>query len=145
MKKDFIENLISGLRNPGRVLFAPISEELVYIGSAENTNDTLDWFYVNSMAIEEALQKEGLTWCYLFETAPSSAPLVYMFIGKNITEADVRNIFEDSIDELPEDRELYYELKPFQSIDIDNYDHSITDLEKVATRYASDVFRVYEP
>ena len=52
---------------------------------------------------------------------------------------------KESMERLPEGTKIYYETASFKSIDIADYDNSISELEKELTRRASDVFRVYEP
>ena len=46
-------------------------------------------------------------------------------------------------DTLEDGRKFYYEDDTFSAIDVEKYDNSITELDKIATRYASDVFKVY--
>lgn len=145
MIKEKIESLISKLRNPQRVEVEYYKNKYPLILSAERTNDTLDWFHVNSSLLETLLQKEGLSWCYIFETAPKKAPCIYMFIGEGLIKEELIEFMQDDIESLPEERNFYYEDDSFSSIDVDLYDGSITELEKELTRKASDVFRVYEP
>ena len=49
------------------------------------------------------------------------------------------------MENMPADRNIYIEDIQFNSIDIDKYDNSITELEKELYRKAGDVFKVYEP
>ena len=68
-----------------------------------------------------------------------------MFIGKGLTKEFVIDELKDEMTNIPEDIHLYFEDNPFSSIDIDDYDNSISELEKELMRKASDVFKVYEP
>lgn len=145
MEKDTIKTILSKLVNPERVHVLWAAEGLyAVIESAENTNDTLGWFRHNSNNLEEGLEVAGLSWCYVFETAPNNPPLIYMYIGDDITKDFVMNEISDAIDCLPEGRELHIVDDSFSTLDADQYDNSITEMEKVAVRYASDVFRVEE-
>ena len=91
------------------------------------------------------LEKSGLSWCYVIETAPQKSPCIYMFIGKGLTKEYVIDELEEGLANIPENIHLYFEDKPFSSIDIDDYDNSISEFEKELIRKASDVFKVYEP
>ena len=147
MEKNFFEFLLSRLIAPEKVVIRVIDSKCAFIDSIDSMNDSYDWFYVNSNLIEEALQKKGLAWCYMFETAPNKFPCIYMFIGEGLSKEyaiNVMNELKEITNTLPDDRNLYYEDVPFSSIDIDKYDNSITEFEQELTRKASDVFRVYE-
>lgn len=144
MDKSFFEALFSRLTAPEKVVVKFIDNKYAFIDSIDSINDSYDWFYVNSNLIEEALQKKGLAWCYMFETAPNKFPCIYMFIGKGLSKEYVIEELKETTNTLPDDRNLYYEDVPFSSIDIDKYDNSITEFEQELTRKASDVFRVYE-
>ena len=144
MNKSLFESIISKLKNPERVKVFFIENKYACILSADNTNDTFDWFHINSNLLEEELQKVGLAWCYLFETAPSSTPFIYMFVGENLTKEFVENETEEMINKCPEDKEFYLEDGSFSSIDADQYDRSFSKLEQEFARRASDVFRVYK-
>ena len=52
---------------------------------------------------------------------------------------------EDDMANIPNNIHLYFEDNSFSSIDIDDYDNSISELEKELVRKASDIFKVYEP
>lgn len=145
MDKTFFKTLLSKVQNPERVAVNFVEDKYVFIASAENMNDTIDWFTINSNIVEETLENSGLSWCYLIETAPKKSPCIYMFIGKGLTKEFVIDELKDEMTNIPEDIHLYFEDNPFSSIVIDDYDNSISELEKELMRKASDVFKVYEP
>lgn len=68
-----------------------------------------------------------------------------MFFGQGLSKEIMENAMCEEINALEEDRHFYFEDDSFSSIDVDQYDNSITELEKELTRKASDVFRVYQP
>lgn len=144
MDKKFLESLLSKVKNPARVCINDYSQKYYGLISAENTNDTLGWFHINSNVVEEELQKRGFSWCYVFETAPKQSPMIYMFFGKGLSKELLGEDFKDIENSLPKGRSIYYEEQPFRKIDIDRYDDSITELEKELHSKASDIFRVYE-
>ena len=130
--------------NPKRVGLNIFEDEHPFLILAENTNDTIGWFNTNGSAIEEALEQNGLSWGYLFETASNQSPCIYMFIGEDLTKEKLKEILKGTEETLEDGRKFYYEDGTFSAIDVEQYDNSITELEKIATRYASDVFKVYE-
>lgn len=145
MDKAFFESMLSQTKNPERVEIKNYENLYCVIQSAENTNDTLGWFYINNKVVEQALQQKGLKWCYVFETAPKAYPFVYMFIGESVT----RNFVEQEIgafkQTLPKGREFFIEDVPFASINLNKYNKSKSVLEHELRKYASDVFEVFEP
>ena len=145
MDKLFIESLFSKLKNPARVCVKLFDNRYFVIASADNTNDTMGWFHINSNMVEDAVLKEGATWCYLFETAPKHTPCIYMFVGKGLSKEKLEEELREIRETLPEGRNFYYEDGSFSSIDVDQYDDSASVLEKELTRVAGDVFKVYEP
>ena len=145
MDKTFFKTLLSKVQNPERVAVNFVEDKYVFIASAENLNDIIDWFTINSNIMEENLEESGLSWCYVIETAPKKSPCIYMFIGKGLTKEFVIDELKDEMTNIPEDIHLYFEDNPFSSIVIDDYDNSISELEKELMRKASDVFKVYEP
>lgn len=145
MDKSFFENLFSKVQNPARVKVQLYDDKYYMIISSENTNDTMDWYAVNSNVVEDALQKEGMTWCYVFETAPQKSPCIYMFFAKDISIKTLEKDLQEIHESLPEGSNLYFECTSFSSIDIAQYDGSITVLERELINHASDVLRVYEP
>ena len=132
------------IMNPNRVVISQFENTPPFFESAESTNDMIGWFHTNSKAIETCLEENGLSWCYLFETAPKHSPCIYMFIERDITKESLKKIMKDYEKSLPDGRNFYYEDDSFSSIDVEQYDNSITELEKIATIYAGDVFKVYE-
>lgn len=145
MDKTFFETLLSNLENPERIKGFVYNSKYVVFQSAENSNDTLGWFHINSTDIEKSLKESGYSWCYLFETAPNQSPNIYMFIGKGLTQETLEEELKDIKKSLPEGRSLYFEEEAFSAIDVDQYDNSMTVLEQELFRKASEVFRVYEP
>jgi len=139
--------ILSGINiaNPGRIVCKIYDKKYLLIESAEQTNDTIGWYAINSKAIENCLQENNLLWCYVIETAPKSQPFIYMFIGEDISREYLENEMKEAAESIPEDRNYYFEEGSFDSIDIDQYDDSKTVLEQEAFRKASEVFRVYEP
>lgn len=144
MDKKLFESILSKLQSPERVKVLFIENQYVCIVSADNTNDTFDWFHINSDLLEDGLKKVGLNWCYLFETAPRLTSCIYMFVGKGLTKDFVETETRVMIENCPENRKFYLEDGAFSSIDTDLYDNSISELEEELIRKASDVFRVYK-
>ena len=139
--------ILSGIdiANPGRIVCKIYDNKYLLIESAEQTNDTIGWYTINSKAIEKCLQANNLLWCYVIETAPKSQPFIYMFIGEDISREYLENEMIEAAESIPEGRNYYIEEGSFDSIDIDQYDDSKTVLEQEVFRKASEVFRVYEP
>lgn len=145
MDKKFFEELLSKAKAPERVAVNFVEDKYVFISSAENTNDTIGWFSINSNIVEESLKKRGISWCYVIETATNRSPCVYMFIGNGLTKEYVKGELEGFMPRIPENIHLYFEDKSFSSIDIDDYNNSMSDFERELIRRASDVFNVLEP
>ena len=145
MNLSFIESLLDKVVKPDRVEIKLLDRKFLLIQSAENTNDTIGWFHINSRALENEFEANNLSWCYVFETAPKQAPCIYMFAGENLSKEEIKAFLEDGEETLPEGREIYYEDISFSAIDVDQYDNSRTVLEQELFRKASEVFRVYEP
>lgn len=145
MDKKYFASLFSKLQGPERVVVKFVEDRYAFIASTENTNDTIGWYYINSQIVENSLREKGLSWCYVFETEPEKSPCIYMFIGEGLTKEFIIEELKESMERLPEGTKIYYETASFKSIDIADYDNSISELEKELTRRASDVFRVYEP
>lgn len=144
MDKIFFESMLSKVEKPERVVVRLYENKYSVIVSAENTNDTLGWFHINCNVIEGYLQERGYSWCYLFETAPKQSPCIYMFIGEKLSKEFLEDDLKDEIESLPEGRNFYIEAAPFASIDVDQYDDSISELETELYNKASEVFKVYE-
>ena len=145
MDTAFYELLLSRTEVPERVTIRMFDNKYPFVTSLENVNDTWDWFHVNSGTLESFLQEHGLSWCYLFETAPKKTPCIYMFFGKGVSKELMEEAMCEEINALEEGRHFYFEDDSFSSIDVDQYDNSITELEKELIRKAGDVFRVYQP
>ena len=145
MNLSFIESLLDKVVKPDRVEIKLLDRKFLLIQSAENTNDTIGWFHINSQALENEFEANNLSWCYVFETAPKQAPCIYMFAGEKLSKEEIKAFLEDGEETLPEGREIYYEDISFSAIDVDQYDNSRTVLEQELFRKASEVFRVYEP
>ena len=145
MNLSFIESLLDKVVKPDRVEIKLLDRKFLLIQSAENTNDTIGWFHINSQALENEFEANNLSWCYVFETAPKQAPCIYMFAGENLSKEEIKAFLEDGEETLPEGREIYYEDISFSAIDVDQYDNSRTVLEQELFRKASEVFKVYEP
>lgn len=135
---------MSKVKNPARVCVKFYDRKYYYIESVERTNDTLGWYTINSNVVEEELEKEGYSWCYVFETAPEQSPIIYMWFAEGLTKENLERELDDVKDSLPEGRQIFFEDAPFSSIDVDQYDNSMTVLEQELYRKASEVFRVYE-
>ena len=144
MDRSFLESLMSKVKNPARVCVKFYDCKYYYIESVERTNDTLGWYTINSNVVEEELEKEGYSWCYVFETAPEQSPIIYMWFAKGLTKDDLEREFDDVNESLPEGRQIFFEDGPFSAIDVDQYDNSMTVLEQELFRKASEVCRVYE-
>ena len=145
MDRNFLESLMSKVQNPARVCIKWYDHKYYYIESEERTNDTLGWYHINSKVVEDALEENGYSWCYVFETAPEQSPIIYMFFAKGLTRDALEKEFRDMEESLPEGRNLYFEEEAFSAIDVDQYDNSISVFEQELFRKASEVFRVYEP
>ncbi len=114
------------------------------ICSANNTNDTVEWFEVNSSSIENVLQKAGMSWCYVFETKASEKPIIYLYFAKELTKGILINAKREIFETMPEDMHLYIEEGlPFSSIDVEQYDNTISVLERELRRKCSDVLKVF--
>lgn len=144
MDREFLEYLLSKVKNPARVCVKFYDHKYYYIESVERTNDTLGWYTINGNVVEEELEKEGYTWIYVFETAPNQSPIIYMFFGKSLSKEYLEEEFKNIEESLPEGRQIYFEEASFSEIDVDQYDNSITVLEKELYKKAGEVFRVYE-
>ena len=145
MDRSFLESLFAKVQNPARVCVKCYDNKYYYVESEERTNDTLDWYHLNSRMVEEELAKDGYAWCYVFETAPGQSPVIYMFFAKGLTKEALAGEFGEIVETLPEGRNLYFEDKPFSAIDVEQYDNSMTEFEQELSAKASEVFRVYEP
>ena len=66
-----------------------------------------------------------------------------MFFGKGVSKEIMEEAMCEEINALEEGRHFYFEDDSFSSIDADQYDNSITELEKELIRKVGDVFRVY--
>ena len=120
MNLSFIESLLDKVVKPDRVEIKLLDRKFLLIQSAENTNDTIGWFHINSQALENEFEANNLSWCYVFETAPKQAPCIYMFAGENSSKEEIKAFLEDGEETLPEGREIYYEDISFSAIDVDH-------------------------
>ena len=145
MDRSFLESLFSKVQNPSRVCVKWYDRKYYYVESEERTNDTLGWYHINSKMVEEALEGNGYSWCYVFETAPEQIPIIYMFFAIGLTKEAIVEEFGDMQESLPEGRNLYFEDARFSEIDVDQYDNNMTVLEQELFRRSSEVLRVYEP
>lgn len=145
MDRSFLESLFSKVQNPSRVCVKWYDRKYYYVESEKRTNDTLGWYHINSKLVEEALEENGYSWCYVFETAPEQIPIIYMFFAIGLTKEALVEEFGDMQESLPEGRNLYFEDARFSEIDVDQYDNSMTVLEQELFRKSSEVLRVYEP
>ena len=145
MDRFFLESLFSKVQNPSRVCVKWYDRKYYYVESEKRTNDTLGWYHINSKLVEEALEENGYSWCYVFETAPEQIPIIYMFFAIGLTKEALVEEFGDMQESLPEGRNLYFEDARFSEIDVDQYDNSMTVLEQELFRKSSEVLRVYEP
>ena len=144
MDRNFLESLMAKVQNPARVCVKFYDNQFYYIESAEGTNNTLDWYAINSSVIEDELEKEGYTWYYVFETASEQSPVIYMFFGKELSRETLEEVLSDIEESIPEDRQVFIEDAAFSTIDVDQYDNSISVLEEELCRKASEVFRTYK-
>lgn len=144
MDRNFLESLMAKVQNPAKVCVKFYDNQFYYIESAEGTNNTLDWYAINSSVIEDELEKEGYTWYYVFETAPEQSPVIYMFFGKELSWETLEEVLNDIEKSLPEDREVFIENASFSTIDVDQYDNSISVLEEELCRKAYEVFTTYK-
>ena len=145
MDNSFFELLLSKVKVPERVTIRMYDNKYPFVTSVENTNDTWDWFHVNSAVLEKILHEHGLTWCYIFETAPNKIPCIYMFFGQGLSKELMEEVMDEERSAIGEGRKLYFEDDSFSSIDVDQYDNSISEFERELRNKASDVFVVYKP
>ena len=145
MDNIFFELLLSKVKVPERVTIRMYDNKYPFVTSVENTNDTWDWFHVNSAVLEKILHEHGLTWCYIFETAPNKIPCIYMFFGQGLSKELMEEVMDEERNALEEGRKFWFEDDSFSSIDVEQYDNSISELERELRNKASDVFVVYEP
>ena len=145
MDKSFFENLFSKVQNPARVKVQLYDDKYYMIISSENTNDTMDCDAVYSKVVEDALRKNGMNWCYMFETFPQQSPCIYMFFCKDLSMEILKEDLQEIQEELPKGSNIYMDCESYSNIDVAQYDDSITVLEEVLIKHASEVFRVYEP
>lgn len=145
MDNSIFELLLSKVRAPERVTIRMYDNKYPFVTSVENTNDTWDWFHVNSAALENTLHEHGLSWCYIFETVPKKVPCIYMFFGQGLSKELMEEVMDEERNALEEGRKFWFEDDSFSSIDVDQYDNSISELEQELRNKASDVFVVYEP
>ena len=144
MDRNFLESLMAKVQNPAKVCVKFYDNQFYYIESAEGTNNTLDWYAINSSVIEDELEKEGYTWYYVFETAPEQSPVIYMFFGKGLSRETLEEELNDAEKSLPENRQVFIEDASFSTIDVDQYDNSISVLEEELCRKAYEVFTTYK-
>ncbi len=145
MDRFFLELLLSKVANPARGSINYYDNKYYYIESVNKTNDTLGWYHINSNIIEEELERNGYSWCYVFETAPKHCPVIYMYFGKQLSKEVLMGEFGEVHESLPEGINIYIEDAPFSAINIDQYDDSKTVLEKELLKRADVAFTVYEP
>ena len=101
MDNSFFELLLSKVKVPERVTIRMYDNKYPFVTSVENTNDTWDWFHVNSAVLEKILHEHGLTWCYIFDTAPNKIPCIYMFFGQGLSKELMEEVMdEDRIDDI---------------------------------------------
>ena len=144
MYKIILESLMAKVQNPAKVCMKFYDHKFYYIESAEGTNDTLDWYAINSSVIEEELENAGYNWYYVFETTPEQSPFIYLFFGKGLSRETLEEELNDAEKSLPENRQVFIEDASFSTIDVDQYDNSISVLEEELYRKASEVFRTYK-
>jgi hypothetical protein len=144
MDKKQLQELLDNTENSNRVIFELLCDGTLRIKSKNNTNDTWGWFHINSEMLEDAFRKMNLSWCYIFETAPQHKPIIYLLAGETMTREYAIKDNRVEVEMLPEGREMFFEAKPFSLIDKDKYDNSLTELEKLLRKSASDVIEVYE-
>ena len=144
MDRNFLESLMAKVQNPARVCVKFYDNQFYYIESAEGTNNTSDWYAINSSVIEDELKKEGYTWYYVFETASEQSPVIYMFFGKGLSRETLEEVLSDIEESIPEDRQVFIEDAAFSTIDVDQYDNSISVLEEELCRKAYEVFTTHK-
>lgn len=144
MNRDFFASLFTRVQTPDRIAIRFVNDQYAYIESVDKEKDLVDWFCVNSNILEESLNEHNLSWCYLIETVLNERPDVYMLIGHDMTKEFVAEELKDSFNNLPENKQIYIKETPFSSIEIDDYDNSISEFDREFMRKASDVFKVYE-
>lgn len=144
MTHEVFDKITEGLKNPSRIKIVTC-EDYDFLMSAENTNDTMDWFKINASKLEENLVFEGLTYIYVIETVPNNRPFIYMFIGEFITKFFVKEIVDRLMTDAPEGREAIIHRGHFTGVDIDKYDGSRSVLQDLFTMKAADVLEVLEP
>ena len=129
MDRNFLESLMAKVQNPARVCVKFYDNQFYYIESAEGTNNTSDWYAINSSVIEDELKKEGYTWYYVFETASEQSPVIYMFFGKGLSRETLEEVLSDIEESIPEDRQVFIEDAAFSTIDVKHYFGNVTKEE----------------
>lgn len=142
MTQEQFDIITKGLVNPERVKVA-VTPEYDLLLSAENTNDTMEWFKINSESLESNLRHQKLKWAYAIETCPDNQPFIYMLISPNMSTWKANKLILRAKNTLPEDRSIFASEGPFKAFKIDNFDLTPTTLlDELFTKYASDVLRV---
>lgn len=142
MDKNKILKLLEATQNPSRVKVG-LTPDYAVLFSAENTNDTWSWFHVNAAKVEKGLEELGYNWVYQFETIPGGLPFIYLYFAPGLTKEFVEKDMQHSMDNKPDDREIYFAEGNFANLNVDQY-REVSALEDAINRHASDVFAVYE-
>ncbi len=140
MDKEIVEEIFAGVKTPSfiKVLFV---DSFAVITSAQNKNEgTGDWFLLNSEYIEKLLTENGISWVYLFETAPSAEPFVYMLMEEGLTKELAIEKTKEMVKSLPQGREAYYFDCPFAELNLEEYDHSSSNAEETLIEKAAQLF-----
>lgn len=135
---------MEGIVNPARIKVA-VCENHDLLMSADNKNDTMEWFKTNADKLEENLRSMGLKWAYAIETCPDGEPFIYMLISPNMSTYLAQQMTDRAKRTLPEDREMIVCEGPFRAFNINQYDNTPETLaEALLTHYADIVLRVTE-
>ena len=140
--QQIVINVMKKTQNPGRIKVGLcVDRNFCGIFSRKGTNDTSDWYMVNSPMIESEIKKAGLSWYYLFETIKGDYPGVTMIIGENINAQTGRDLMTELLGYIPDND--HFDDGTYKDV-CDNY-REISALERVLTQESSTVIRILEP
>jgi len=144
MKEEKYIEILKQLENPSRVEVMLIDGYDV-IMSSKNTNDTIDWFRVNSRKLEDYLIKHNQRFFYVLEKDGDYDACIYLYIGQDLTRIDMERLIEDYQKRCPVGLKYFLENSHFNSIEKSKYERKKTTLEQILLQKSSDVIEVLEP
>lgn len=143
MKKEQFDKIIEGLINPSKIKVM-VNNDYDVLLSADNTNDTMEWFKTNADKLESNLREQHLEWAYAIETCPTGQPFIYMLISPTMSTNRAKQITQQAKNTLPEGRTMLVSSGIFRTFNIDEFDNTPTTLIDLLTKYADTVIEVTE-